>query len=111
MTKSELEARTRGIAPVITKKISASEQRIAKAMLEAMEAVTAPLAARLAKLEAQPKGISYRGAWDNSLAYEPNDVVTQQGSMWIALRHNAGCRPQDSHEHWRLCVKAGRDAR
>jgi len=41
--------------------------------------------------------------------YEMGDVVTHDGSMWVALRDTAGAPGKSSD--WRLAVKRGQDGR
>lgn len=60
--------------------------------------------------EAPP--IRYRGVHQRAERYGPGDVVTFDGSAWIALRavEPGGERP-GAGDSWQLMVKAGRDGR
>jgi len=64
---------------------------------------------RVHALEAR-RGIAYRGVWGPVETYFVNDVITFQGSMWIALSGSTAVRPGDGRA-WQLCVKRGRDGR
>ena len=56
---------------------------------------------------------SYAGVFDQTRAYLPNDLVTYQGSMWIARRDTEGARPGTDAGAlvWTLVVKSGKDGR
>lgn len=47
-----------------------------------------------------------RGPWDNATAYVPNDVVSHDGSSWVALAANAGVEPSEGAT-WTLLASKG----
>ena len=53
-------------------------------------------------------GMTFRGAWSNETAYAINDVVTTNGSSWIALTATNGVDPTtDDGTHWMAVAAAG----
>jgi hypothetical protein len=68
------------------------------------------LEARVAELEARPSsGTKDAGPWKTGTTYFPGDIVSFQGSGWIAKETNV-VRPNDpelGHRAWRLLVKRG----
>lgn len=66
------------------------------------------LEARLAELEKTP--FAFKGVHEAGSLYSKNEVVTHDGSMWVALRTTQQ-RPGDGGDGWVLAVKRGRDAR
>lgn len=78
------------------------------AALEAREAATLEkrLAAELERI-AQFRDC---GVWDESTQYENLNVVSHDGSMWLAQRSSLGERP-GSGDAFRLAVKHGRNGR
>lgn len=90
---------------------TAKTQREADAVFTAITGYVkrrmAPLETRLAELEAFP--FEYVGTHELQKFYAKNAVVTDAGSLWIAL-----CSTEQRPGHgndWQLCVKRGRDAR
>lgn len=64
------------------------------------------------KIESEFKlvgSMQYREIHENGRKYEIGDVVTYDGSMWVALRDTVGA-PGKSAD-WRLAVKRGQDGR
>lgn len=51
----------------------------------------------------------YQEIWTQK-AYEPGDMVTYAGGLWIATAETVE-RPGDGATSWRLCAKKGRDGR
>jgi hypothetical protein len=49
-----------------------------------------------------------RGVYRDGTAYESGDVVSWDGSAWVA-REATTARPGSAGSAWRLCVKRGRD--
>lgn len=74
----------------------------------------APLLARIAQLETELAeyramgALADKGVWRDGSTYDKGHVVSDKGSMWVALRTT---RARPGGPDWRLCVKAGRDAR
>ncbi|PDS74695.1 transposase [Rhizobium sp. L43] len=65
------------------------------------------LSARIEELEAG--GVRYAGTWQRALAYQKGTVITNTGSMWVALRDTSeGERPGDAPDAWQLAAKAAR---
>jgi hypothetical protein len=54
-------------------------------------------------------GFEWRGTFDSSAAYQPNDVVEFDGSAWIAIEHSTGQNP-DSGSAWELFASGGLSA-
>ncbi len=52
-------------------------------------------------------GFFPRGAWSSSEDYLLNDVVTQQGSAWRALRDNSNKSPASNAADWEIFVAKG----
>ena len=74
---------------------------------ELIREVTAPLAERIAALEATP--LTYDGPHETGKTYGKGVFVTHDGSLWHCNRETA-TRPGDGPA-WTLAVKRGRDAR
>lgn len=55
------------------------------------------------------ESLLYKEVWDEATEYQRGDCVTQDGSMWVALRATK-TRPGESKD-WRLAVKRGRNGR
>ena len=96
-------------------------------VIQAIETATKPLRDRIKALEARaaelekdaahqktlPKGWNHCGPWKPGVTYNSNDVVTFQGSSWIAKEKNVvrSNDPTTGHTCWTLMVKAGRDGK
>ncbi len=65
---------------------------------------------RISALEARPS-IQDKGVWQCGAFYEPGDIVSRGGSAWICRGSHVAVGDDLSHEHFRLLVKRGRDAR
>ena len=74
---------------------------------EMIAAATAPLEARIAELEAR----GYAGAWSSGKRYTKGQIVTYDGSAWIAKLDSVNVRPATDREHWQLMVRKGADGR
>ena len=73
---------------------------------------TEALEARIKALEAQPRGLVYKGIWSAGEIYAPGDCVTRQGGMWVCKVHQCQSKPGDNAGvGWQLAVKSGRDGR
>ena len=55
----------------------------------------------------------YRDIWEASTTYRAGDVVTVQGSLWIAGETTTARpgEPDEASRAWTLCVKRGKDGR
>jgi hypothetical protein len=85
---------------------------LARVMATAIKAALAPLAERIAELEARPT-VKYLGTWEAGRTYGPGDVITELGAMWHC-RELTNTKPDYSAagtQAWQLCVKAGRPGR
>lgn len=51
----------------------------------------------------------YRGVWKAGLVFERADMVTHDGSVWIAMVDEPKAKPGQYGKDWRLCVKRGRN--
>lgn len=52
-----------------------------------------------------------RGYWRDGMAAEKGDVMTQDGSAWVALRDTKAKPCRENAEDWRLLARKGRDGR
>ena len=52
---------------------------------------------------------AYKGVWRPGDDHPKGALITDRGSLWIALAQT-NSRPGES-PHWQLCVKSGRDVR
>lgn len=54
-------------------------------------------------------GINWKGQWDYNQSYETSDVVSQDGSSYIALIPNGGANPSDPNyaSYWSLLAAKG----
>lgn len=50
--------------------------------------------------------MKYCGTFEDGTRYQPGDVVTDHGGMWVALKETI-TRPGDGRASWQLCVKRG----
>jgi hypothetical protein len=72
----------------------------------------AALEAKVAELEARPVGgVQDAGVWKSGTSYAAGDIVTHGGAAWICRSAHVSTGVTPSHDHFRLFVKAGRDAR
>jgi hypothetical protein len=67
------------------------------------------LEARVAALEKSLEQRSYQGVHDAARTYQRHNLVTKNGSLWIALKDTYAI-PGESPD-WQMAVKRGRDAR
>ncbi len=75
--------------------------------LEKMTASGAPGASEdLVVADCGPSGISPRGAWSAAAPYGANDLVTHQGSSWLAKRRNVNRQPAEGSD-WELFAAKG----
>ena len=77
--------------------------------IRALEEHNAALEKRILELEERPE-LKYLGVWESSKSYDPGNVVTDHGAMWVA-RRTPTRRPGDGDSGWQLAVQRGRDAR
>lgn len=84
-----------------------SPEDLADAVFLALETAIAPLADRIAALEARPS-CEWKGVYQPGVDYIAGSLVTRRGSLWYAVRRTASM-PGDAAgaEHWRLIVKSG----
>jgi hypothetical protein len=54
-----------------------------------------------------PPGLIPLGAWDNSTPYQPTDVVTFNGSAYVAILPNTNSQPDVNPLNWDLLVSKG----
>jgi len=55
------------------------------------------------------EGLRPAGDWALQTLYQPGDVVSYQGSSFLAVQHNAGRIPGHGKEVWQLLAKRGTD--
>lgn len=54
-----------------------------------------------------PPGLIPLGAWDNTVPYQPTDVVTYNGSAYVAILPNTNSQPDINPGDWDLLVAKG----
>jgi len=83
---------------------SIDEKNLARnARLDALEA-------KVADLEARPKGLDYCGGYQRALTYKRHQGVSHQGSLYVCVADVTREIPGSS-QHWQLCAKAVADGR
>jgi hypothetical protein len=55
----------------------------------------------------QGDGFAFRGAWDAAVTYQDRDVVTENGSAYIALRESTAVDPATPGDSWAIFVERG----
>ena len=53
------------------------------------------------------KGLNVRGAWDATATYAANDIVSRNGSSYVATAPNANSPPESSPMVWQLVASKG----
>ncbi|WP_247565816.1 hypothetical protein [Bradyrhizobium sp. 151] len=89
--RAEIEGLVKSLAPVIG---------------DFVLAAISPLKERITSLERRPV-LRYLGVWDASRTYPPGSFVTHAGSVWNCDVENAGVRPGEGGNIWKLAVKRG----
>ena len=56
---------------------------------------------------AKGDGFQFRGAWQSAVAFTANDVVTMNGSVWVATADNLGSQPLSTPAMWSLFAAKG----
>ena len=51
--------------------------------------------------------LNWRGQWDSSTEYEPDDGVSDEGSSWVALEANQNVKPGTEPTVWSLAAAKG----
>lgn len=103
MTKREIEAFTRGLAPVLRERLAAAT----KPLLDRIVV----LEARAEKAERLAADLRYRGVWREGVEYQAGNFVTSGGSMWHCNEALTKSKPGEGTGDWTLCVVHGRDAK
>lgn len=81
-------------------------EKFADGIHEYIRRAVRPLAERIEVLERQQKSLRYRGVHQRAETYERNNLVTHDGSLWIALNDDPG-KPGEG-DGWQLVAKGGR---
>lgn len=90
-------------------KIAPSDQISAKIFATVFGTILTKLRADIA---AAAGGLKFAGVWQRAQSYGKGNVVTHEGSAWVALKDvPEGSRPAYDLDSWQLMVKAGRDGR
>jgi hypothetical protein len=74
---------------------------------EILKAFT-PLRERLDELE--KRGVDYKGTFQRACSYRRGDIVTHDGSMFVAIGDVAPNEAPGNGGNWQLAVKRGQDA-
>lgn len=80
------------------------EEQLAEVIIAAVKKAQAPLAKRVAALEAQPT-LHDKGLWNAGQVYQPGAVVTKQGSAWVCTQTHMSTGNQLDHTSFRLLLK------
>lgn len=65
---------------------------------------------RLAALETAENQMRFMGTFQRAIDYRKNNLLTHDGSLWIALKDAPAGKPSAS-EDWQLVAKRGADGR
>ncbi|WP_338692017.1 hypothetical protein V5279_37910 [Bradyrhizobium sp. 26S5] len=98
----DIEAMMDAIAPVI-------RDYVVKAATPLVDRIC-ELEQKVAELADRPL-VPWQGVWDAEKEFKRNTFCSDKGAMWIAMCDSKGIRPGSGDGVWRLCVKAGRDAK
>lgn len=98
MRLKDIRLIVKGLAPVfreyVEKKTSPADMR-----LDALEA-------RMSELEKRPTA-KWAGIWQPEKSYQPGNLVTRSGSLWISILPTSSAPGTDDSGAWRLIVKQG----
>src|ERR1051325_2050442 len=53
------------------------------------------------------RSIRFRGAWDDTYAYDRDDIVEHDGSCWMARTQSTGSEPSNMSSDWSLVAAKG----
>ncbi|WP_338688343.1 hypothetical protein V5279_24505 [Bradyrhizobium sp. 26S5] len=70
----------------------------------------AVLQQKIIELKERPP-VPWEGPWDPQKQFTRHSFCSDRGAMWYAMADSKGVRPGSGEGVWRLCVKAGKDAR
>ena len=82
---------------------------IGKFVREQIEKACAPLRRHIAELET--RGVNYCGIYQRAVGYKRGDVVTHDGSMFVAVAEVAPNQLPGAGGPWQLAVKRGADGK
>jgi hypothetical protein len=82
---------------------------IAVFVAERIEQATKPLRERIIELE--KRGVNYCGVYQRAALYRRGDIVTVDGSMYVAIADVEPNQAPGNGNNWQLCVKKGADGR
>ncbi|MGX1110550.1 MULTISPECIES: hypothetical protein [Bradyrhizobium] len=98
----EIETLMEAIAPVI-------RDYVVKAVTPLVDRLCA-VEQKTFELQEKPL-VPWVGTWDSEKEFKRHTFCSDRGAMWFAVTDSKGVRPGSGDGVWRLCVKAGRDAR
>jgi hypothetical protein len=75
---------------------------------ERIEQATKPLRERIIELE--KRGVDYKGVYQRAALYRRGDIVTHDGSMFVAITDIEPNEAPGNGGAWCLAVKRGQDA-
>jgi hypothetical protein len=85
---------------------SEAASMIARVVSEALNDLRAELLKRITKLEGA-HACEWKGVWMPGMELAPGSLITDRGSLWVAVADSNGTRPGDSPA-FKLIVKRGR---
>jgi hypothetical protein len=104
ITKLETAAKRK---PSRNKKMTQSDmETLAAAVGNCLGQELKPILERIEKLEAQSLGVKWAGVWSAGTRYHEGELITDRGSLWLAVEKSNGERPGDNAA-FRLIVKNG----
>lgn len=95
-----------------TKEMPLDAEALGKVIGVVIREMLKPVRERLDALEKQTteRGIRFKGFWSAGMTARLGDAVTNDGSLWIAVRDTDEA-PTAMSPDWCLCARKGRDAR
>jgi Pyruvate/2-oxoacid:ferredoxin oxidoreductase gamma subunit len=84
--------------------VSAGDRAMAEAIMQGIAPTIAGLVDRISELERRiEQAMAYKGIHEQGATYKKGDVITRNGS-WFIAQCTTDQMPGHS-DHWRLCVK------
>ena len=82
--------------------------KTSEAMIDELrQEIQSPVQEAVTREMQEAGAMAYRGVWQEGHRYTRNHVVTDKGSLWIALAASKDVRPGSAPRLWKLIVKQG----